>query len=139
LKDPDEKGLWECSLTNKIYCTFTPDDTGTINEFKIHEIVRMRRKSDPEEVGDEVPEDLRPYLGVYYLAAQRADYEVIWAKGKLTIKNPGDARIFSPLKPSGEEGSWISEVSGNRISFDTDGEGKVMALVLDSATTLRRR
>ena len=72
-------------------------------------------------------------------AAQRAEYEVFWYNGKLTIRNPGDARVFSPLKPSGEEGSWISEVSGNRISFNTDDQGRVIALVLDAASTFRRR
>jgi len=41
------------------------------------------------------------------------DYEVNWANGKLAIRNPRNARIFSPLKPFGEEGLWIGEVSGN--------------------------
>lgn len=67
LKDPDEKANWFCSLTNNLYCNFARDDDGKVKEMKIHEIVRMRRKSEPENVSDDVPEDLRPYLGGVFL------------------------------------------------------------------------
>jgi len=123
LKDPDEKGKWFCSVTNNLYCTFTREDESKVVEMKFHEIVRMRRKSDPEEVGDNVPEELRPYLGGYFLSALKVEFTVLWDDGKLAFRHPIQRRIIH-LTPSGEEGLWNGEFGRYTISFDRSGEGK---------------
>lgn len=138
LKDPDEKGNWFCTLTKNLYCNFARDGDGKVVEMKIHEIVRLRRKSEPEEVGDDVPEALRPYLGGYFLSALKVEFTVLWDNGKLAFRHP-IKKIVIHLRPAGEDGYWVGEFGQYTISFDKSEEGKVIMLIIDSGSSFRRR
>jgi len=138
LNDPDERGKWFCSLTTNLYCTFTRDDEGRVIEMGIHEIVRLRRKSDPQEIGDDVPEDLRPYLGGYYLSALKAEFPVIWDNGKLAFRHPLK-QIVVHLSPSEEDGWWLGEFGAYMISFERNEENEVIMMVIDAGNGFRRK
>ncbi len=138
LKDPDEKGRWYAKISNRLYVTFARDDEGGVEAMAIHEIIRMARKSDPEEIGDDVPEELRKYLGVYRLAQLKLDFTILFEDDRLAIHDPTDD-VVVPLRAADTPGLWISTATGNQISFEADDDGAVKALILDSASRFKKR
>ena len=42
------------------------------------------------------------------------------------------------LQPPDDEGRFVDEYDKNSMTFETDGEGKVIALLLDSASPFER-
>jgi hypothetical protein len=130
MNDPDEAGTWTCTLSSLVYCAFSRDDAGYVVSMEFHEIVRMRRKSDPEAIGDDVPGGLRRYLGGYFLAQANGEYAIIWDDGQLGLEDPSKSSIRH-LQPSGEEGIWTIEDGKKEISFLLDDEGEVISLSVD--------
>jgi transglutaminase-like putative cysteine protease len=135
--DPDEKGVWICTMTNNLYLRFPRSEAGEIEAMEFHEIARMRRASEPEEIGEEVPEELRPYLGGYFFAPAQAEFTVLWDDGTLAVRDP-IAKAVVHLDPTDEEGWWIDEFGKNSLSFEEDEEGKVITLLFDARTIFTR-
>jgi len=135
LKDPDEERKWFSKIADKLYCTFGKDDEGAVNELQIHELVRLQRKSSLGEVAEEVPEELKPLLGIYTLAQLRADFTVRYQEDSLVVDDPL-AKATIKLKPYGD--GWIDEYDKNTMQFNRDDDGAVSALVIDSTSKFRR-
>jgi len=139
LKDPDRQGRRYAKLTDRVYVVFTRNDSGQVVELQLHQLIRLRRKSGPNETDPEVPEQLRPYLGTYRLAAKQADFEVIYRDGTLAVNDPLARKIIKLRIPSPfKEGWWKDEFNKNEISFARDREGTVTQMVIDSNHRFRR-
>jgi transglutaminase-like putative cysteine protease len=136
--DPDEDGKWSCKMSNAVYCTFTRNWRGNVKEMVFHEVVQMPRRSDPKEIDSEVPEELRPYFGGYYMAALQAEFVVSGNKWRLTIYDPTKDETI-PLKEGDTEGTWIDRNNQFTISFVTGEDGKVSMLLLDAANRFRKK
>jgi hypothetical protein len=137
MNDPDENGNWTCTLSNMLYCSFPRDEAGNVVSMEFHEIVRMRRRSDPEVIGDDVPDDLQRYLGGYFLAKANAEYAVIWDESMLGLRDPSGESIRH-LQPSDEDGIWTIEEGRKKVSFLLDDDGGVITMSIDVGTDFPR-
>lgn len=137
-KDPDEKGRWYCTLSPRLFLTFDENDAGDIEIMKVHEIVAMTRKADPDTLDESVPEEFAPYLGTYYFAALQADFTVSYQDGGLALYDPLEKATVR-MQPPDEEGWRWDEYNKNQLRFDVDDEGKVTGLRVDSISTLKRK
>ena len=135
--DPDEEGKWYCKLAGHVFCTFEEDESGEVSELKIHEMVTMHRQSGADSTDAGAPEEIRPYLGKYFLAAANAVFTVIHHEGGLAIEDPLNKETIR-LQPPDGEGRWVDEYNKNAASFEFDDEGNVTALVIDVAATFSR-
>jgi len=135
--DPDDEGKWYCKLAGHVFCTFEEDESGDVSELKIHEVVTMRRQSGPDSTEAATPEELKPYLGKYLLAAVNAVFTVIHHEGGLAIEDPLNKETIR-LQPPDEEGRWVDEYNKNTASFEFDDEGNVTALVIDVVAAFSR-
>jgi len=138
LNDPNEDGLWYSKITNRLYFTFKENDSGEVEEMQIHEIVPMPKRSSPEEVDENVPEEFRPYLGKYFLAALQAEFTVQYKDGSLAVDDPLAKKIIKLQLPD-ENGRWVDEFNKNTIFFESDDEGNVKAMNIDSVSKFRRK
>jgi tetratricopeptide (TPR) repeat protein len=134
---PDEKGKWYCKLSPTLYLEFTRDEENQVKEMLLHEIAQMTKKSSPETIEANVPENMRPYLGKYLFAAINQEFTVFYNDGVLVIHDPTkneDIKLQSP----NEEGGWLDEFNKNIIYFDKDKDGIVTALKVDVANKFTR-
>jgi hypothetical protein len=138
MKDPDEKGRWYCTMSPRLYLTFGENDDGDVDVMKVHELVVMTRKADPDKIDEAVPEEHRPYLGVYYFAARQADFTVSYRDGVLAMYDPFE-KTHVHLQPPDEEGWRWDEYDKNMLRFDTDDKGNVTGLTIDAISTLNRK
>jgi len=137
LNDPDEDGSWECKITNRVFVDFERDDSNEVVEMRIHELVRMNRTSDPEEIDEDVPAELVPYLGSYLLAQVNAEFTVRYVDGSLAVDDPLEKATVRLQAPD-ERGGWLDEYGKNTIHFDTDDDGKVISLTIDAVAKFRK-
>ena len=130
MNDPGADGRWVCTLSNLVYCTFTRGESGDVSGMAFHEIVRMRRRSDPDEIPGDVPEDLRRYLGGYFFPQANVEYEIIWDEGVLALWEPlGETTRH--LSPAGDDGLWTMEDGTKEVSFLLDDDGGVITMSID--------
>lgn len=134
---PDQDGIWHCKLSNMILLDFEDHDGG-VTAMVIHEVVTMARQSDPGEMDEDAPEDLRAYLGGYLFAQAGAEFTVMHRDGGLAIRDPLIKETVR-LRPPDEMGRWIDELGKNTITFETDAGGKVTAMHLDVPNRFTRR
>jgi predicted metal-dependent HD superfamily phosphohydrolase len=138
LKDPDDKGRWYAKMADRVYVTFQRDEVGQVLSFSLHEVFSMPRKSAPERIDDDVPEEVRPYLGVYTLAAANADFSVSYSDERLMLHHSLKRRHYN-LKRNDVDGGWST---GNReytLYFEPDDEGVVSSIRVDSGNEFRKR
>jgi len=137
LNEPDEKGRWFCTLSNRLYFVFGRDTGGEVDTMTIHEIARIGRTADPEEIGDDVPADIVPLLGKYTFPQAKLELTVFWNEG-LMVHNALELRVVR-FDLTDEEGRWLDEFGKNSMTFEADDEGKVRALFLDVASEFARQ
>jgi transglutaminase-like putative cysteine protease len=134
---PDEDGIWHCKLSPRLYLEFEGDDDGEADVMILHEIVTMPRRGDPEEVAEDVPEELTPYLGKYLFPQVQAEFTVVYHEDGLAVHDPLEDKIVK-LQPPDESGGWLDEYGKNTIYFEVDDRGKVTALKIDAANRFVR-
>lgn len=137
LNDPDEEGLWYSKLSNRLYFIFKKDDSGEITEMELHELIPLPKKSTPEEIDQNIPEEFRSYLGSYVLAALQAEFMVRYEDGSLAVDDPLAKKTVKLQFPD-EQGRWRDEFNKNTIFFDWDDEGNVKSMIIDSINKFRR-
>lgn len=136
--EPDSAGKWRCTVSPRLFLTFDRTGDGTVAAMLIHEIITMPRKSDPDLISNEVPEEYRRYLGVYRFEPMNADFTVLYRDRALAVNNPLEKRVVE-LRPPDQNGVWMDEFDKNAITFETDEAGAVTALVIDAISTLPRK
>jgi hypothetical protein len=135
--EPDEAGIWQCKLSPRLRLEFDRGDDGAISAMILHEIVVLTRKSGPDEIPQDVPDDLRSYLGQYLFAQANAEFTVLFHEGGLAVYNPMDEETVG-LQPPDQSGGWLDEYDKNTIYFDTDKDGNVTAMRIDAANRFER-
>ncbi len=138
LKDPDEEGKWVYRMTSRLYFLFTRDEEGAVTEMIIHQIDQLQRKSDPEEIPEGVPAEIVPFLGGYYLPQAKAELTIFWDDGGLALDIPFEGVVVH-FDPPDEEGWRFGEGGKISIRFEADDDGKVISLMLDSASPCPRK
>ncbi len=128
LREPDEKGEWLFKLSRDIGVTFERDTAGQVVELTILNRIRLPKKSEPQEIPDGVPENIRPYLGQYSVPMQRQEIMVAYDNGHLAVHIPGlGVRV---LDGPDAQGLWAGKPGDDRFSFIVDDEGKVRTMIL---------
>jgi len=135
--DPGENGLWPCQLAPKLNLSFEKDDDGAIIALKLMEDNRMPRKDTDTEIPDDVPERLRPLLGVFVLTALKADFSIIYETERLCLLEPR-GKIY-PLQFVKDEGYWEAEDGSRRVRFETENGGPAAAILATHITRLERQ
>jgi len=135
--EPDQKGRWYCKLSPSLFIEFANDENDNVDKFIIHEMIMMTKKSSPEKFEEDVPENLKPYLGNYLFAAVNLEYRVYSKDGTIAIDDPIEKGTFK-LQPPNEEGGWVDEYNKNVVYFEKDSEGKVINLKIDVANAFTK-
>jgi hypothetical protein len=135
--EPDAEGKWQCKVTDRLYIIFEKDDSDEINVLNMHQLVPLQRQSDLEDVDEDVPDELKPYLGIYSLVQLQAEFKVFHRGAGLAVYDP-TAKQTIGLQPPDERGRWVDEFDKNSMMFDTDDAGNVTAMIIDSSTKFRR-
>ncbi len=126
--DPDEEGKWTCQLSNQINLKFSRDDLGELSGLSLIIKTRLPKKADVGTVSAEVPEEYKPYLGIYPVPTEGIELTVIFKDENLAIEE-ADGEVVQ-LKGSDEEGLWIYKSSGYKISFEFGDKGDVKAMIV---------
>lgn len=135
---PGEDGKWHCKLSPTLYLEFTRDENNRVDNMFLHEIVQMTKKSSPDSIDTDVPEDMKPYLGKYLFAAINQVFTVSYGDNTLVVHDPmenKDVRLQSP----NEEGGWLDEFDKNTIYFEKDTDGNVTTLKIDASNRFGRQ
>jgi hypothetical protein len=128
LRDPDDQGLWFFKLTQDVNVSFQQDDSGQVAGLTLVNKARIPKKAEAIVSQDDVPENLRPYLGQYPVPMEKREISVLFKKGNLAMSIPGQGTF--DLDGPDPEGIWIKQPGGDRISFIRDDDGRVRAMVL---------
>jgi hypothetical protein len=135
--DPDESGRWQCTLASHVYLIFEMNDAGEAVEAHLHELYDLPKRSEPGVLDDDVPQEFRPYLGKYFLAAANAEFTITYKRGGLRVHDPLEDKTSSLSSPN-EEGGWVSDNDRHTIYFKREDDGRVSALTIDGASKFKR-
>jgi transglutaminase-like putative cysteine protease len=135
--EPDENGIWPCQLSPKLMLEFTRDGDGEVSTMAIMEENRMPRVESEIDVPEDMPEELRPLLGSFELKALKAQFEVLYSDGHLTLKEPRGASYVLIARP--DEDGFGTEDDSRRLIFARDDAGKVIAMVARHRTVLEKK
>jgi len=125
-------------IGHRIHFEFDMGNGGVAEEMRLVQLVLLPRNGDPDEIRDEVPEELRPYLGTYRLVQANADFTVFYQNGSLLVNDPM-AKKEVGLNPTEKEGVWVDEFGKNNMEFEKDEEAKVSSLVIHSINRFVRK
>jgi transglutaminase-like putative cysteine protease len=128
LREPDEKGEWLFKLSPDIGVTFERDASGRVNGLSILNRVRLPKKGEPQSIPDNVPENLRPYLGQYSIPMQKGEVLVAYDNGHLALHIPGLG--VRAIEGPDAQGVWNAKPGDDRFSFIRDEGGKVRTMIL---------
>ncbi|UCF05612.1 MAG: transglutaminase domain-containing protein [bacterium] len=137
LHEPDEEGRWYAKLSNRLFIEFERNEHDNVTALFLHELIEMPRKSDPEEIPEDVPAGLKPYLGVYSFLAAQAEFRVYCKDGELIVHNSLDGEHVR-FQPPDERGRWKDEYNKNEIFFETHENGTVRAMGFDAINRFKR-
>ncbi len=132
LNEPDEKGRWICKISPGLYLEFAKDKDEEIEKFTIHEIIPLTKKSSQDSIPNDVPENLKLYLGKYLFAAVNLDFTVLYKDGALCVYEPIEKGTIKLQMPN-KEGGWIDEQNKNTIYFEKDSKENITGLKIDVA------
>jgi len=139
LKEPDRDGVWYFKLTDAAGISFKKGDAGNVTGMTLVSKSKLPRSTGQEEdvAEEDVPEDIRPYLGKYTVPMQGFELTVIYRDGNLAVDDPNKGIIG--LKGPDDQGRWIDEFDKNQIAFETGAEGKASAMVFYSNLDFKRK
>ena len=103
----------------------------------LHEIVQMTKKSSPDTINPDVPENMEPYLGKYLFAAINKEFTVSYKNNTLVVHDPTENRDIKLQSPN-EEGEWWDEFNKNIVYFEKDKEGNITMLKIDATNKFNR-
>jgi hypothetical protein len=135
--DQDENGKWYCKLSKRLYVKFHRSENEEISRMVLHELVAMPRQDDTISVSEEIPENLKPYIGNYYFPAVNAVFRVQFVDNTLGVYDPTEDKTVKLQSPD-ENGGWLDEFGKNTVYFESDAEGKITALKIDTAASFVR-
>jgi pimeloyl-ACP methyl ester carboxylesterase len=133
----DERGRWICKLAPRVYMTFHENENSKADAMTLHEIVSMQKKSSPDTISESMPQEFVPYLGNYFFAAVNAEFSVSFLDSSLAVYDPLKKATVRLQRPD-ENGGWMDEFNKNTAYFEKDGDGKIVAMKIDAATTFQR-
>ncbi len=136
LRDPDEESLWYFKLTRDVSISFQENSSGRVTGFALVNKARIPKKTAAEDIDGDVPEEFRPYLGQYPIPMEKTEISVMFRKGHLAIRIPGQGTF--DFEGPDDEGMWINKSGGDRVSFVKDDYGKVRSMIIHEVVRCTR-
>ena len=130
---PDENGKWYCKLSNRLFIEFSKVENDSISHMVFHNLVAMQKQNDTLKIPNEIPADMKPYIGNYYFPAVNAVFRVEYVDKTLGVYDPTENKTIR-LQPPDENGGWLDEFNKNTIYFEKNAKGDVTAMNIDAAT-----
>ena len=139
LKEPDKDGLRYFEVTDRVAVSFDMNESGEVTALKFHQASVLPRKKDSSpEILDDIPTEMRPYLGKYTVPMQNREYTVIFQNDRLALDIPG--QMVVELEPPDDKGCWTFSVdSTTSVSFDRNQEEAVTAMRIHQIFTLTKK
>ena len=128
LRDPDERGEWSFKLSRDIGATFEREASGRVSGLTIVNRIRLPKKEETQRIPDNVPENIRAYLGQYSIPMQKEEILLAYDNGHLTVHIPG--RGVRVIEGPDVQGIWSAESEEDRYAFIMGDGGRVRALML---------
>ena len=136
--EPGTDEFWYCKLSDKLFLKFNHDDSGEIHQMELHQLMPLRKVIHPDETA-QIPEKFRPFVGNYLFAPAQAEFQVSFSDSShsLAVYDPMNRKTVR-LQPPDENGRWLDEYGMNTIFFETDDQGQVAQMVIDSNSRFER-
>jgi hypothetical protein len=131
LKDPGPDGVAPCKMTSQVSVAFQKGASGKVTGMTVRSKTPLSR-SAAAPAGDTAPAEFQPYVGVYPIPGQGAEFRVAFEGGGLVFHRPGQ-QAPAGLRGPDSEGIWTDESGRIRISFVRTESGGVSALVIHEA------
>ncbi len=138
LHPPDENGILYPIMTRQLNFSFINNIYGNISQMKLQQEVPLSRRSDLEIVEENVPADIQPLLGNYWLAPVQAEFKVFYENGTLAINDPMAKKAIK-LPEQNANGLWKDEFNKNVIGFEKNAEGEVTRMVIYSNVYMQKQ
>lgn len=138
LNDPDENGILYPKMTRQINFSFVKDLYGNIHELKLQQIIPLQKKSELENTGENVPDEIKPLLGYYLFPQPQTEFKVFYENGTLAINDPMAKKVVK-LPECNKNGLWKDEFNKNEIEFEKNPEGEITGLIIYSNVLMRKQ
>ncbi len=129
LEDENENGVWYPKMTRQINFSFMKDDKGKVKQMVLQQMIPVPKKSSLEEEMVNVPEEIQPFLGKYFLAQINAEFKVNYLNGNLLMFDALSKKDII-LRPTGEARVFNDGTEKRKFSFETDETGDITNLVI---------
>ena len=135
LRDPDEQGRWYFVISPDLYIIFAENDFHKVAGMKLFNQPQIPKQKQEEQELRSVPEEFRPFCGIYPIPGQ-GDITVFYRNKHLSIILPPNHTF--DLEGPDEEGMWNLKNESDQISFVKDEEGIVRALIIYEIINLKK-
>jgi tetratricopeptide (TPR) repeat protein len=137
LNPPNDKGLWYPKLTHEIGMLpiFTPD--GKTNKVVMYQLYRLKKMSPSDSGIKDIPAEFRKFIGNYQFAPVKLSVDVMFDENGMTTQEPlGRSKERISYTKTGD--TWIDKTGNYEISFVTNIENEITALLLTTKTEFIR-
>ncbi len=128
LNDADENGLYYPKMSRQINFRFDEDISGNVLAMWFQQLIPISKKAEQDSIPDDVTEELKQYIGKYFLAQANIEINVWENDGNLYINDPFTKSDLK-LQQNKENSKWKLATTNNEISFEKDKSGKVNQLI----------
>jgi hypothetical protein len=128
LNEPDDDGHWYLKISRQVSITFARDGTGAVSGLALWIRTRLPKKDEVVEIGSDVPEKYRPFLGIYPVPMEGFELAVVYRDGNLAVVE-ADGEVVSLGGPD-EKGLWIYKPNEYKLSFVFGENEEVKAMMV---------
>jgi len=128
LNDADENGLYYPKMSRQLNFRFDEDISGDVFAMWLQQLVPIPKKAEQDSIPENVPEELKPYIGKYFFAQANIEINVWENNGDLYINDPFTKSDLI-IQQNIENDKWKLNTTNHEISFGKDKNGKVNQLV----------
>ncbi len=129
LNPPDENGVLYPTVSRQLNFSFGNDIYGNISTMKLQQVIPLGKKFEQDSIGSEVPNEIKPLVGNYWLAQAQAAFKVIYENGILAFINPLTNETVKLPKHT-ESGLWKDELGKNEVEFERNDADEVVRMLL---------
>jgi tetratricopeptide (TPR) repeat protein len=137
LNPPNDKGIWYPKLTSEIGMLPKINPEGKTDKVVIYQLYRLKRISPPDSGLKNIPADFRKFAGNYQFAPIKMSVDVLFDNNGITTQEPfGKSKERISYTRTGD--TWIDKSGNYEISFATNIENEITALLLTTKTEFLR-
>ena len=128
LNKPDDEGRWYPKMTRQLYFQLPKNTVGQVEKMLVTQVVPISRKPGSDTVPEDVPDELKAFVGTYDLPQAKLVVDLVYENGTLTIPDLL-GRTKERIKLIREEEAWVSEDGKYSINFDMNDDGEVRRML----------